>query len=68
MFGAGPAVNEWLGKNAPTWMLGGAQPPSAVQQQADRDAYAAQNPWKSGAADVTGASIPFLGTMPSLGD
>ena len=21
MFGAGPAVNEWLGKNAPTWML-----------------------------------------------
>jgi hypothetical protein len=26
MFGAGPAVNEWLGKNAPTWMLSGAQP------------------------------------------
>jgi hypothetical protein len=33
MFGAGPAVNEWLSKNAPTWMLSGAQPTTASQEQ-----------------------------------
>jgi hypothetical protein len=62
MFGAGPAVNEWLGKNAPTWMLSGAQPTTASQEQANRDAYAAQNPGTTFAADVAGGSLPFLAT------
>ena len=63
MFGAGPAVNEWLGKNAPTWMLSGAQPTTASQEQANRDAYAAQNP---GTTTWSG-EVPSLMRPPEIG-
>jgi hypothetical protein len=61
-FGLGPKLNEWLGKNAPTWMMGGAKPPSAAQEQANASAYEQQNPKMAMAASLAGGSLPFLAT------
>ena len=61
-FGMGPKLDEWLGKNAPTWMMGGAQPPSAAQEQANASAYEQQNPKMATAASIAGGSLPFLAT------
>jgi hypothetical protein len=59
-FGLGPKLDEWLGKNAPTWMMGGARPPSAAQEQANASAYEQQNPKMAMAANLAGGSLPFL--------
>jgi hypothetical protein len=60
--GIGPKLDEWLGKNAPTWMMGGAQPTTAAQEQSNADAYKQQNPKMALAADMAGGSLPFLAT------
>lgn len=59
MFGTGPALDEWLGKHAPSWMTQGHQP-SAAAEQANANAYKAENPKMAMGADLVGGSIPFM--------
>ena len=65
--GIGPKLDEWMGNNAPTWMMGGVKPTTAAQEQANADAYKQQNPKTAIAADVIGGSLPYMGAGAALG-
>jgi len=61
MMGTLPAAEGWVSKHLPQgWM------PNGQQIQADRDAYAAQHPYISGAANMAGGAIPYVAAGEAL--
>lgn len=59
-FGLGPKLDEWLGKNAPAWMMGDQKPTTAAQEQSNASAYEQQNPIASKVANFAGGAVPYM--------
>jgi hypothetical protein len=62
MMGTLPQAEGWIGsKLSSSWGM-----PSGQQIQADRDAYATQHPYISGAANIAGGSVPYMAAGEAL--